>query len=220
MAIAFDSKTAASGTASSSHTFSHTCTGSDLILFVTATSANGGVTGVTYNSVPMTQINSTVTDTVVLTTSLWYLINPATGANNVVISTSSATGTTGSSASYTGVSQTGQPDASTTVASSTTTSYSSSVTSVADNCWTIATSRTGNGFALTAGANTTVRNQPELVQFGGGGLWDSGAVITPAGSSTLNVTCTSQFFGGAIMASFKPVPTGNSARKTLLGVGA
>lgn len=170
MAIALDSTTAASGATASSHTFSHTCTGSDLILFVTATGANGDVTGITYNSVAMTKINSTVTDSAVLFTSLWYLVNPSTGANNVVITTSTATGVVGSSASYTGVNQTGQPDASTTVASSTTTSYSSSVTSVANNCWTIATSRTGNGFALTAGANTVVRNQPESIRFGAGGV--------------------------------------------------
>lgn len=202
-AIAFDNKAAATGSVTSSVTFSHTTSGSNRILFVAVTAANGDTTGVTYSGVAMTKINNTVVDNGVLYTSLWYLIAPATGANNVIVSTA-GTAVVGSSASYTGASQTGQPDASTTTGSATTASFASSVTSINDNSWTIATSRTGNGFTLTGGANTVVRNQPELVQFGAGGLWDSGINITPAGASTLTVTCTSQFFGGAIMASFKP----------------
>lgn len=58
MAIAFDATTTSSlGSAVTSITFSHTCTGSNRILFV-CTANNGGanVTGVTYNGVAMTNI--------------------------------------------------------------------------------------------------------------------------------------------------------------------
>lgn len=208
MAIAYDAVTTVQTSATSSLTFSHTCSGTDRILFV-ATCANTGstTTGVTYGGVSMTQVGS-VTD-IGPTEYLWYLVNPASGANNVVV-TNSGSVTTGSAISFTGASQTGQPDATYTGTSTTTSSFSSSITTVADNCFVVCTSRTGNGFTLTGGTNTTIGSQPDGIYFGSCGLWYSTAAKTPAGSATLNVTCTSQYFGGAIMASFKPVAVANS----------
>lgn len=199
MAIAFDSSSSG-GSASSPATFSHTCSGSDRILFVAA-AANSGqtVTGVTYNGVSMTQLNS-VTDSA--TQYLFYLIAPATGTNNVVVSTSGSNAT-GSAVSYTGVKQSAFPDAQNTTAGATTTSYAQSLTSITDKCWFISTSRTGNGFTLTGTGGTTVRVQPENTYLGANGMWDYGPK-TPAGLQTLTVTCTSQVFGGGILASFAP----------------
>ena len=152
----------------------------------------------------MTSIGS-VTDANGPTQYLWRLLAPATGANDIVI-TNSGSVTVGSAVSYTGVSQSGFPDSSSaTVRNSTTTSFGASTTTVADNAWVVCTSRTGNGFALTAGANTTMRSQPETTYFGGSALWDTGGAQTPAGSKTVTVTCTSQFFGGEIIVSIAPV---------------
>lgn len=211
MAIAFDAKTATTTSATSSLTFSHTCSGTNRILFVTSCANTGSTTtGVTYAGVAMTQVGS-VTD-IGPTHYLWVLVNPASGANNVVI-TNSGSVTAGSALSFTGAKQTGQPDATSTGTSTTTASFSKSVTTVADNCFTVCTSRTGSGNALTGGTNTTVANQPELTYFGSGGIWYSTTAKTPAGSDTLNVTCTSQFFGGAVMCSIAPAVAASNTNK-------
>lgn len=68
---------------------------------------------------------------------MYYLINPSTGANNIVASTSISQTLIFQNTSYTGVKQSAQPDASNTSAYTTTTSQSTSVTTIADNCWTV-----------------------------------------------------------------------------------
>jgi hypothetical protein len=67
----------------------------------------------------------------------------------------------------------------------------------------VATSRTGSGSTLTGGSNTTVAINPETTYLGGGAIWYSTTTVG-TGSQTLNVTCSSQLFGGATMASFAP----------------
>lgn len=200
--MAYDSSSSG-GSASSPATFSHTCTGDNRILFVAAASNSGQtVTGVTYAGVSMTQIGSK-TDSAGPTEYLFYLIAPATGANNVIVSTSGSNAT-GASVSYTGVKQSGQPDASVVGSESTTTHKTQALTSVANNCWFVATTRTGNGFTMTGDAGTVVRVQAEQVYLGANTLWDSNSAKTPAGSYTLGVTSSSQLYGGVIMASIAP----------------
>lgn len=218
MAIAFDAKTntSASGTASPL-TFSHTCSGTDRILFVSSTLNSGTISGITYGGVSMTQVGS-VTDVGPITY-LFYLVNPASGANNVVV-TASATIYTTTAVSYTGAAQSGQLDASGTTASATTASFTTTATVNTDNSWMLAVSRTGSGNALTAGANTVVRQQPDAIVLGAGAFWDSGTALA-TGSRSLNVTCTSQYFGGAIYAIFKPAVAASATyrRLALTGVG-
>lgn len=209
MAIAFDAKTAATTNVLTSLTYSHTCTGSDRILFVTATGNQGptATMSATYNGVSMTAIGPSIDSIGTgVPTYVWYLVNPASGANNVVV-TSSVIGISTSAISYTGVAQTSPIDVSNTTAYNTTsTSYSKSVTTTTNNCWLLATVRCASGQAMTAGANTTLRNQTEAVLFGGGLILDSGAAVA-TGSNTLTSTCTSQFLGGQIIIGFKPVVT-------------
>lgn len=203
MAIAFDAKTGFTYSGSTvTQTYSHTCSGSDRILFVGVSIRNTRtITSVTYNGVAMTQSGSSIgVGTVV--DYLFYLVNPATGTNTVSITQSAADTITSCSISYTGASQTGQPDATSTGGPTTTTSYSQSVTSVADNCFAVLYGNAASGAALIAGSNTTIRNQPEVL-FTGAFLIDSTAAKTPAGTFTLAVTSSSQNFGGC-MASFKP----------------
>lgn len=219
MAIAFDSSTyGASAGAASSITFSHTTSGSDRILFVYVTINNTNTVSVTYGGNAMTSI-AVNTGSFNHYQSLWYIIAPTSGANNVVVSVSSAT-IRAYAASYTGAAQTGQPDASVVPAEATTTSYATSLTTVADNCWIVWGMSAMSGAALTAGTHTTVRHQPEVTAFGAA-FCDSGALFTPAGSSTLTVTSSSQLFC-SIMASFSPAGGGGGAtyrRLSLLGVG-
>lgn len=212
MAIAFDSKTAVSTSATASLSFSHTCSGTDRILFV-LTCANGAAfttTGVTYNGAAMTVATSLRVGAGPIQY-IWYLINPDSGSNTVSI-TNSGSVTAGSAISFNGVSQTGFPVATGSDGSASgSTSYTTNITTVADNSFILSASRTNAGLAFTAGANTTVGNQPDVVFFGSCGCWYSTAAQTPAGAKTLNVTCISQDFDGGRSVSFAPAAASGSS---------
>lgn len=154
-AIAFDASTSDPNPTrgGSSETFAHTVTGTDTYLVVviarnddTATAADD-VTGVTYNGVAMTQLkklNGNGGGRFVYEY-IYGLANPATGAHNIVIS---LTGSTGSRAyataeSFTGVKQTGQPDAFITQAVNAT--PSATLTVVAANSWAVAIAADSGG---------------------------------------------------------------------------
>ena len=201
MAIAIDATTAVTATNSSTtHTFSHTCTGSNLILWVAAGASAGDPSGVTYNGVAMTKVNSVNLQSSWV--ALWYLVAPATGANNVIVTAASGS-VTGGAMSFTGAKQTGVPDSQAADSSQTigVTSYSRSTTTVLDKCFTVASGRANGGATLTGGTNTTV-TQPEVAALGNY-MIRSTAQHTPAGTATLNVTSASQDFF-SVIASFAP----------------
>lgn len=185
-------------------TFSHTCTGSNLILFVHATTNvnSDTVTGITYNGVAMTFIDSQVNGADRFEY-LYYLINPATGAHNVVVTANtSANSLAGESVSYTGAKQTGQPDnhAKQNVVGGTQTL---TLTTVANNCWTVLVTTTS---ATTPAASTNSTLRIANGTGGGENIFDSNGPITPAGSFGMSITSGSGAVG-MIMASFAPVPT-------------
>ncbi len=112
-AIAFDDATGASFNGALTLTFSHTVTssGSDRVLIVGAASRDDGnndtITGVTYDGAGMTKITDRAGDANGYI-SLWFLANPSTGANNVVITGSGTAGgkfLVGGAVSFTGVDQ-------------------------------------------------------------------------------------------------------------------
>lgn len=195
MAIAID---ATSG--SNTQSWSHTCTGSNLLLWVTVRSDNS-ITGVTYNSVALTKVGET---TVSEHNSLWYLIAPATGAHTVAVTLGTATFSQSAAASYTGVRQSGVPDASNTSSPGVIAPpLNISVTTVADNCWVVASGQDNSGSGIVgAGTATTAR----IFQNNSVILLDTNGVVTPAGARTLQLTDTA---GSAILslvaASFAPV---------------
>lgn len=198
MAIAFDAS-AKGTTGLTTLTFSHTCAGSNRILFVNASTQSnlGSITGVTYNGVALTHINDSVASGDNNLASLWYLIAPATGINALVITATGGVSTvTGVSASYTGALQSGVPDASTINSVASGTSLTTSLTTNADNCWTVLAITVDSG--LAAGSGSTSRNIQGAV-----GFFDSNAVKHPAGSTSMAATFGSG--GGAtVMASFAP----------------
>lgn len=72
-------------------TVAHTCTGTNLVLTVkvvgwSTSSSNGFCTGVTYNGVAMTLIADSGFSTANDRATIWRLVNPATGAHNIVAS--------------------------------------------------------------------------------------------------------------------------------------
>ncbi len=199
MAIAFDTTTDGGNVTATSLTWAHTCTGSQLALFVTATVNTQTVTGITYNGVAMSQVGTVSVSS--NNSYLYVLFTPATGAHNVVVSLSGSGSVSGASASYTGV-YSGSIDSSAST-SNTSTSISQATTTVTDNCWLVSSGQT-NASTATAGANTTVRltsaNTFHCY------LTDSNAAQTPAGSFSQAVTC-SNGANAMIVASIAPYDT-------------
>ena len=209
MAIAFDASSGVWAGGVTSQTVSHTCTGSDRCLVVNVVvDGTDTCTGVTYNGVAMTQTGK------VLAGSYRYiyvytLLAPATGANNIVASISSSGFLEVNAASYTGVAQTGQPEATVTNSgSSGASTLTTTVTTLTDNAWAVM-SVLGTAGALAAGAGTTKRAS-SLV----GGVFDSGAAITPAGAAPLIFTMASAEMG-AISVSLAPSAGGDTTAPTL-----
>lgn len=190
MAIAFDTAGASTayGASVSSITWNHTTTGTDLLLVVCIGEDryNGNVnpiTTVTYNGVSMTKQGQQLALTTDNFASIWYLLAPATGSHAILASTAGGNiwEASGCSTSYTGVKQTGFPDASASSTYSSGTAPSISVTPIASGTWLIA--GIGNrGGSKGAGANTTLR----AAETGNNqsALFDGGTATT----TTLNMT--------------------------------
>ncbi len=201
MAIAVDSTAGNTGT-TSPNIWSHICTGSNLILFVAVRAEGVSATvSVTYNGVSMTQAGSKSSSGSEVNF-LFYLLNPATGTHNVSVTFSGSYGN-GASASYTGVKQSGFPDASANSGGGIVTPpLNVSVTTVADNCWVIASGQDNTGSGVVgAGTSTTARKfqNNSLI------ILDTNGVVSPAGSRTLQLTDTAGSAGLSLVAvSFEP----------------
>lgn len=205
MAIAVDSSVSGlSATPGSSLTWSHTCTGSNRILFVGAVTNEADntdyVTGVTYNGVAMTRVDSFRSQGQGGTV-MYMLVNPASGANNVVVSLSASKNIYGASTSYTGALQTGQPDSNNGNASDPVTTLTVNTTVVLANSWlvSVAGRKAGSSDTIAASTNTTSRTVNSYVAIGdsngGQAAGARGQTWTLSGSNGLAV----------INVSFSPV---------------
>ena len=165
MALAHDASSVRTPTSGTSASWSHTCTGSDRVLFVTIESyraSDGGYTptSVTYNGVSMTKIVDTLYgngDKERIT--VWGLIAPATGSNTISVSFSANQAEIVATAdSYTGADQTtawsATPKTDTT---DNTTSYSVTVTDGATGDLVYGGIANFNGGTPTWGAGQTQR---------------------------------------------------------------
>lgn len=180
MAIAFDAAvgpTTVNPNTTVSH--SHTCTGSNLMLFVFILSATDDVTSATYNGVGMTFVAKLAETFDSRYLHLYALANPATGANTLTVTTTSSELIRIESVSYSGVSQTTTMDNSTTGNTIDSADQTVSLTPVADNCWMMVATR--GGFAnVTAGTGSTLRTSANF-----NGIFDNNAAITPAASTSM-----------------------------------
>lgn len=218
MAIAYDSSANGGSTSTSSLTFSHTCTGSNLVLtvFIKIFNTSNVLTGVTYgagNGVAMTAASSGQ-DADSRWSYVYTLINPATGANNVNITTSSATYVGGTSQSYTGCRQTSQPDVVGTPLNTASTTVDTTLTTITDNSWLIGSYNGGR--AYTAGSGTTSRqfngSPDQLYSF------DSGGAKTTKGSYSLLGTQSSGANSRNYIISLAPVAAATSHIKSADGI--
>ena len=199
-AISFD--TSANGTQASgtSLTYSHTNAGNILWVGVALESATDVLTGVTYNSVSMTQATKEIANSEA--TYLFYLVAPSQGVNNVVISWTGTLVCRSASASYTNAVQTGQPDATGIKTVGAVGSSTLAVTTVANNCWMVSFVQNSAGTEPTAGTGTTRRNSTGA----GNAIGDSNGAINPNGSYSMSWSFAS---GGlnTVQASFAPIPS-------------
>lgn len=213
------------GGATNSLTAAYTVgSGSDRLLVVVAVGdvANGAddVTGVTYATVAMTRGSVEVTTGSVYLTRFvytYYLLNPAAGSNNVVISCTSNHFLIAVAADYTGVKQSGQPDATANNVhiSSIITQLTTSITTTQDNSWAVlGSSGYGGDLPPTAGTGTILRISGAV--YGTPGLFDSNGVITPAQafSMTTNQPGSTQGMRHAIT-SFSPTQPPLPSDRTL-----
>lgn len=206
MAIAYDAFS--DGGLSSSVTslsWSHTCTGSNrlLVVGIIGDTTSDKLTGVTYAGVAMTLIAK-----LQMPSNTWqylyYLLNPTSGANNIVATGGSTMNVLGGQGvSYTGVKQSSQPDGYTT-ATPTATSCVTTITTTADNCWAVTMGRC-TGVAPSTTATGGVNRGVSSYQ----GMFDSNGVIHPAGSFSMTIFPNG---GGTqtfcdLMATFAPVVT-------------
>jgi hypothetical protein len=154
-------------------------------LLVGIDSTTNNITAVTYNGVAMTQVGSPQYHTVYTRyLTVWSLLNPTTGVNNIAI--------TGGSNSYlniqsvSGVNQ-GTPYTGLNISSGTSTTPAIAVTTTINNAYVYAFSLSGG--TATAGANTTM-----VINNSGASLFTfrSTAVITPPASFTINENCANQ----------------------------
>lgn len=203
MAIVQDTTSYSSAT-STSLTYAHTCTGSNLILLVAvvAVTASDVITGVTYNGVSMTKIAGQLYGGVAYQY-LYYLVAPSTGANNIIVSSSSSVLLQSQAVSYTGVVQSSPTITGNSVENSVT-SIASTLTSTVDNSVHIAHFRVSDNATGWGVTNSVI-----AVGVGGGsteGVWESNPLlISPAGSHTMTASATaSQTFAqiGVIFAPF------------------
>lgn len=192
MAVAFDARSEGeNNTSATSLTVSHTCTGSDRVLYVFAWSGSGlvdisTVTG-TYNGTSMA-IKFTGTDQTNRPVRVFRLVAPSTGANNIVLSWSGNDYVRLIGASFTGVDQTTPDDAQVWIdGSGGGTSSSGNVTSATGNMVVDIVYGQGNGVTgLTAGAGQTEVNQM-TADASGAGRW-AGGVSYESGAATTTMS--------------------------------
>lgn len=214
MAIAFDAATTPTkATSGTTLNLTHTCSGSNRILFVGVSAffgSSGTCTGVTYNGVAMTKIDSIAAQPNA-DLSLWYLIAPATGSHTVTATASSSVSVMYvTAASYTGANQSGVPDSS-NKGNGTATSRTVSTTTVLNNCWVVGIGATGAA-SITASAGMTSRSERDDVS-SSVLLADSNGVKSPAGSYSMTFTNPNDSTG-LVIASFAPVqPTSDVFKK-------
>ncbi len=135
MAIVQDDTSSANGAGADTLSWAHTCTGSDLMLFVGFGGTDideGEVTGVTYNSVAMTKVWDRTQNT--YNSTGWYLANPATGSNTVIVTmVNTNTRYMGGAISFTGVDQSTPVDTATEGATNFGTTVTIDVSSATDD---------------------------------------------------------------------------------------
>lgn len=159
-AIALDATAGSTAVNNTTISWNHVVSGSDRILWAAhvINSASDLDTSCVFNTTETMSLAAKFLNVPesINYTYLYYLVAPSTGTHAIVCTTSSSILQEGSSVSYTGAKQTGQPDSTNTGGSGAATSFTLSTTVVATNCWLVGVLR-DNGAGPSAGTGTTLR---------------------------------------------------------------
>jgi hypothetical protein len=225
MSIAFDSFGEGYANANSL-TFSHTCNGSDRFLhLVIKFYGTDDLLAVTYNGDAMSLVGSQISPELTYLKS-FTLMNPDNGGpHNIVITRTSTNHIIGTTASYTGVSQTGQPEANAFAAGSQSIIVPSVIV-VTNNAWVVGgaiVNGTGSGFVSNAGS--TLRRDNTALAVGYCAVYDRNADMSP-GAQLLSMTTSAgpvNYAGVALSIAptggVIPGPVEPSAGSGLLSIG-
>lgn len=173
MAIAFDAVASYApvgntvSTASWTHTVGAGLTNSILVICMGyfGSSTSTAATSVTYNGVAATKVRRDNDGAGAAASEIWYLLNPASGANTVSITLSSVTIVSsdlpGGSVSLSGVDQANPLDSQAgSVSVGSHSSQSDNVTTVANNCWTVDVQQSSTTSFTVSGSQTQRWNNP------------------------------------------------------------
>ena len=213
MALAADAKSSSSGTNADTLTWSHVCTGTDLILLVGVTTGNSPIaaaTDITYNGVSLTKIDAQ--ELAPCRSELWYLIAPTTGTHDIVVTLADmVSAVTGGARSFTGADQS-TPLGTAAKAAGTTTPVTVTVTSAAgEYVMDSAGAYKTTAITMTVGAGQTEDwNLAPLEGCVGAGSYEDGAA-----SVTMSWTLSATASGWATVAvPIKPGTGGGGAGET------
>jgi hypothetical protein len=169
--IAYDnSGLGGNGTPASSLTFSYTTNSNTNGLIIVSVDeattspscTSDKVTGVTNNGASLTDLGYYAKDSNGLAVKTYYGFAPATSTHNIVVSASASCIRYAAAATYTGVKQSGMPDASGSgnpLSSSGSVSLLQGTTTASYNAWAVLIGVPSTAGTATAGAGTTIRQQ-------------------------------------------------------------
>ena len=204
MAVAFDAGSGANGSTGTSQTLSHTCSGSNRILWVGCFSNNNSIpSAMTYNGVAMTAHVSKLQNSPNSNESiaLRFLVAPATGANNIVVTWSTSNPNPSvSGASFTDGTQSAVTEGTQVASGASAASASGTVVTSADNCFSILLVRATGGAGDTAGTNSTRVIAGAII----GNMFYSTTAKTPAGSMSQTVNFSPNSSWALLYAPFPP----------------
>lgn len=191
-------------------TYSHTIVAGEALVVGCRVVATSATATATYAGVSMIQagIRTGETNNTVI---MFYLLNPTSGINNVVITPGSGTpDILGRSMGYTGV---GSFDTVNTGAD-TSNPYTIDITTIADNCWTMAIWANTGGDAMSPGTGSTARAGTGTSSI----FCDSAGPITPAGLTSMSATHAGGGTDSMVIISLSP--TTPTSRKTVNGLAS
>lgn len=141
------------------------------------------ITGITYNGISLTLLANVTNSTI--TVQMYGLLNPTLGSNTISISYTGVGSVVAQATSYTGVSQSGLPDAVVTLQQAIgSTSISNNITVIANNSWVITAGESNTGTTPTVGSNITLRDNASAMAVGD----SNGPVSSGSFSQTWNIS--------------------------------
>ena len=175
--------------------------------------ASSGITGITYAGDAMTKALTERNDSS-RAFDVWYLANPDSGSNNVVITRGVSGLIVSAFTAYSGVDQsTPVPTTAAVDDGSSNNTFSGAIVTANNNSWAGVFIREEDGGTITdgAGLDTRVTNVGNGIHMG-----DSGVAIAVAGSHTFNAGWSGNFNDAAIMWEMKEAAAAATPAKPIL----